>query len=128
MNHSLPVQNYFQNEINNKVENNDPHGVIKEILYELKKNLTTLAYCLEDNKNSPEIKSKCFSKSLTAIYILQSSLDFKLGGEIAQNLFDLYEFCRTTIIKSFSKKDFEAIYKVIEIISDILDGWSSIKK
>ena len=128
MNHSLPVQNYFQNEINNKVENNDPHGVIKEILYELKKNLTTLAYCLEDNKNSSEIKSKCFSKSLTAIYILQSSLDFKLGGEIAQNLFDLYEFCRTTVIKSFSKKDFEAIYKVIEIISDILDGWSSIKK
>ena len=127
MNHSLPIQNYLQNDINEKVENNNPHGVIKEILIELKKNLSTLAYCLKDKDHMPEAKSKCFSKSLTAIYILQSSLDFKLGGEIAQNLFELYDFCKTTIIKSFSKNDFEAIFKVIDIISEILDGWKSIK-
>jgi len=90
--------------------------------------METLAYSIDNEPVISSIKSNSFSKSLTAIYILQSSLDFKLGGEIAQNLFDLYEFCRTTVIKSFSKKDFEAIYKVIEIISDILDGWSSIKK
>tara|TARA_X000000950_G_C13529937_1_gene503179 strand:- start:194 stop:577 length:384 start_codon:yes stop_codon:yes gene_type:complete len=127
MNHSLPIQSYLQNDINQKVENNNPHGVIEQILIELKKNLSTLAYCLKDKGHMPEAKSKCFSKSLTAIYILQSSLDFKSGGDIAQNLFELYDFCKTTIIKSFSKNDFEAIFKVIDIISEILDGWKSIK-
>ena len=40
------------------------------------------------------IKSKSFSKSLTAIYILQSSLDFENGGEIANNLYSIYQFCK----------------------------------
>ena len=127
MNHSLPIKSYIENDINDKVENNNSHGVIQQILLELKKNLSTLAYCLKDENHMPEAKSKSFSQSLTAIYILQSSLDFKLGGEIAQNLFELYDFCKSTIIKSFPKKDFEAIFKVIDIISEILDGWKSIK-
>ena len=58
---------------------------------------------LENNDTISRVKSDSFSKSLTAIYILQSSLDFNQGGEIAENLNKIYEFCRTTIIKSFSK-------------------------
>ena len=74
-----------------------------------------------------EVKSKSFSKSLTAIYILQSSLDMKLGGEIAENLYNLYEYCRTTIIKAFRNKDFLSVQSLVPILSEILDGWKGIK-
>ena len=127
MNYSLPIQNYLQNELNEKVENNNPHGVIQQILIELKKNLSTLAYCLKDKDHMPEAKSKCFSKSLTAIYILQSSLNFDEGEEIAQNLYRIYEFCKEGIMKGFMKRDSKIIYEAIPPIEEILDGWKQIK-
>ena len=127
MNFSFPIQNYLDNDIATKVQNDNPHKIIEEILSDLKKNLTLLAHCLEHEDSVSKAKSDSFSKSLTAIYILQSSLDFKQGGEIAENLNKIYEFCRTTIIKSFSKKDFEAIKKLEPLINEILEGWKDIK-
>ena len=38
------------------------------------------------------------SRALTIIYALQSSLDFEQGGEIAENLFRLYEYARQQVI------------------------------
>ena len=85
MNHSFPIKSYLNDEVNNKVEDDNPHSIVLNILIELKNNIST-AYCLEHDGTVSEVKSKSFSKSLTAIYILQSSLDMKLGGEIAENL------------------------------------------
>ena len=127
MNFSFQMQNYLDNDIASKVENDNPHKIIEEILKDLKNNLSLLAHCLENNDTISRAKSDSFSKSLTAIYILQSSLDFNQGGEIAENLNKIYEFCRTTIIKSFSKKDFEAIKKLEPLINEILEGWKDIK-
>ena len=127
MNFSFQMQNYLDNDIASKVENDNPHKIVEEILKDLKNNLSLLAHCLQNNDTISRAKSDSFSKSLTAIYILQSSLDFNQGGEIAENLNKIYEFCRTTIIKSFSKKDFEAIKKLEPLINEILEGWKDIK-
>ena len=127
MNYSLPAKNYIENDINSKTFNDNPHKIIFDVLNELKHNLILLSYCLENKNSKDNVKSKSFSKSLKAIYILQSSLNMKAGGEIAENLFKLYDFCRTTIIKSFTRQEHEEIKKLIPIISEILDGWDSIK-
>ena len=51
----------------------------------------------------------------------------KLGGEIAENLYNLYEYCRTTIIKAFRNKDFLSVQSLVPILNEILDGWKGIK-
>ena len=53
-----------------------------------------------DEKNARH-KSKNLSKSLSIIYGLQTSLDFDKALEIANNLFQLYEYCRHEIIRGF---------------------------
>ena len=67
------------------------------------------------------------SKSLTAIYILQSSLNFEEGEEIATNLYNIYEFCKNRIMKGFTKRDSKLVYDAIPPIEEILDGWKKIK-
>lgn len=124
----LPMKNYVENEINNKINNENPHKIILEILIDLKKNLKILSSCFENKESVSEAKSKSFSKSLTAIYILQSSLDFEKGGEIAVNLNQLYESCRINIIKSFTQKNPDLIKKIIKIVDEILSAWNSINK
>ena len=71
-------------------------------------------------------KSKNLSKSLSIIYGLQTSLDFDKALEIANNLFQLYEYCRQEIIKGFSQKIEDGIIKSIDIINQIMEGWEEI--
>jgi flagellar protein FliS len=127
MNYSASMKQYVDNDIAGKTANLDPHKIITEVLKELKKNMETLAYSIDNEPTVSSIKSKSFSKSITAIYILQSSLDFEKGGEIATNLYNLYEFCKSGIMKGFTKRDSQLIYDAIPPIDEILDGWKQIK-
>ena len=126
MNYSASMKQYVNDDIAAKTSNLDPHKIIKEVLTELKKNMETLAYSIDNEPIVSSIKSKSFSKCLTAIYILQSSLDFENGGDIADNLYNIYEFCKGGIMKGFTKRDSKFIYESIPPIDEILDGWKQI--
>jgi len=126
MNYSHSRRQYVEADIQAKVTNTSPHKIIEQILIELKRHMETLAYSIDNEPTVSSIKSNAFSKSLTAIYILQSSLDFENGGEIAENLFNLYEFCKSGIMKGFTTKNSKLIYDAIPPIEEILDGWKQI--
>ena len=127
MNYSASMRQYLNDEIAAKTNSLDPHKIIEEVLKDLRKNMETLAYSLDNEPVISSIKSQCFSKSLTAIYILQSSLNFDEGEEIAENLYRIYEFCKDGIMKGFTKRDSKLVYDAIPPIDEILDGWKQIK-
>ncbi len=127
MNYNLSMKQYLKDEIAAKTNNLNPHKIIEEVLKDLKKNMETLAYSIDNEPVISSIKSQSFSKSLTAIYILQSSLNFEVGKEIAENLYRIYEFCKGSVMKGFTNQDSKLIYDAIPPIDEILDGWKQIK-
>ena len=127
MNYNASVKQYINDDISNKTTNLDPHRIIQIVLKDLKKNMETLAYSIDNEPVISSIKSNSFSKSLTAIYILQSSLNFDEGGEIAENLYRIYEFAKDGIMKGFTKQNSKLVYDSIPPIDEILDGWKQIK-
>ena len=127
MNYSASMKQYINDDISAKTSSLNPHKIIEEVLKDLKKNMETLAYSLDNEPVVSSIKSNSFSKSLTAIYILQSSLNFDDGKEIAENLYNIYEFCKNGIMKGFTKRDSKLVYDAIPPIDEILDGWKQIK-
>ena len=80
-----------------------------------------------NKKKEAMIRSKHASKSLTIIYSLQVSLDFEKAPKIAQNLFQVYEYCRVQIINILLNKVEKGLKKAIEALEDILDAWKSLK-
>ena len=128
MNYNASIKQYINDDITAKTTSLNPHKIIEEVLKDLKKNMETLAYSIDHEPVISSIKSNSFSKSLTAIYILQSSLNFEEGGEIAENLYRIYEFAKEGIMKGFTKRDSKVIYDAIPPIEEILDGWKQIKK
>ena len=46
-------------------------------------------------------KSSSFSRALTIIYSLQSSIDFEKDLGVAKSLFQIYEFTRVSLIEEF---------------------------
>ena len=127
MNYNASMKQYINDDITAKTSSLDPHKIIEEVLKDLKKNMETLAYSIDNEPVVSSIKSNSFSKSLTAIYILQSSLNFEDGEEIAENLYNIYEFCKDGIMKGFTKRDSKLVYDAIPPIDEILDGWKQIK-
>ena len=127
MNYNASMKQYVNNDISAKTTNLNSHKIIEEILKELRKNMETLAFSIDNEPIISSIKSKSFSKCLTSIYILQSSLDFENGGDIADNLYDLYEFCKAGVMKGFTQKNSKLIYDAIPPIDEILDAWKQIR-
>ena len=126
MNFNASMKQYINEDISAKTSSLNPHKIILEVLKDLKKNMETLAYSIDNEPVVSSIKSNSFSKSLTAIYILQSSLNFEEGNEIAVNLYNLYEFAKDGIMKGFTKRDSKLVYDAIPPIEEILDGWKQI--
>jgi flagellar protein FliS len=112
---------------NNAIENpriDDAHGAITVCLETLLHNLKILS---EKPVTGSEVFNKVSSKCLTAIYILQSSLDFEKGASIAENLFKLYEYVKYQVI-ALSKKDDEAnLENAVMIIAEISETWKAIR-
>ena len=127
MNYNASMKQYLNDDIASKTSSLNPHKIIEEVLKDLKKNMENLAYSLDNEPVISSIKSQSFSKSLTAIYILQSSLNFEKGNEIAENLYKIYEFCKDAVMKGFTKRDSKLIYDAIPPIDEILEGWKQIK-
>ena len=127
MNYNASMKQYIDDDITGKTSNLNSHKIIEEVLKDLKKNMETLAYSIDNEPVISSIKSNSFSKSLTAVYILQSSLNFDEGREIAENLYRIYEFAKDGIMKGFTKRNSKFVYDAIPPIDEILDGWKQIK-
>ena len=103
--------------------------IISGILKELERSMMIVAESIEKTKewkpeeNDLAIKNKHFTKSLTAIYALQTSLNFDRESNIAINLFQIYEYCRQQLIKGYSKKVVEGIIKAAKAIKNILQSF-----
>ena len=105
---------------------NSMHKIVLDIQEERKRNLDKFLVDKAFEEKYARNKSKNLSKSLSIIYGLQTSLDFDKALEIANNFFQLYEYCRHEIIKGFSKKIEDGIVKAIDVVKQIMEGWEEI--
>tara|TARA_B100001063_G_C16610900_1_gene475687 strand:- start:144 stop:536 length:393 start_codon:yes stop_codon:yes gene_type:complete len=127
MNYYAMMDQYKNVDANSKLEKADNHEYIKLIFDDLLKNLESLSYSISNEPIKSCIKSKSFSQSLVALMILQKSLDFENGEPIASNLFNIYEYCRKSVIKNYRNKETKDIDQSIECLKDIQDAWKKIK-
>ena len=122
MNISLARQHYTMAKKNN-VSNADQNAfAIKLAMEQLIRAMNGLVSSV-----SIEDKEQDFEIALTRIYLLQKCLDFNAGGELAKNLFRVYEHVRQAIIKtSTGDADTKNLENAITYITLIYDGWSEI--
>ena len=128
MNFHAMMKEYKTVDVQSKVEKENPHEFIKIVLNELLTNMKTLSIALKEGPKVSSVKSRAFSQSLASIMVLQSSLDFENGQPIAVNLNDLYNYCRTEIIKSYKEQTTEGLESSISVITDIFEAWVEMGK
>ena len=129
MNYSNITQAYQNAERQALEETNDPHLIIMTMLDALVKSMQIFVDNIDlKNGGNAEMKSKHFSRAISIIYALQSSLDFEKGGDIASNLFQLYEYSRVKLIEDLGKGVSNGSPQAIQAIAGIRDAWEEMGK
>ena len=118
-----------------------PHEVVKFLMESLLTAMKNIKTCNIKNyskhqRNDDQFKvsknefakfqSKNISKALTIIYSLQTSLDFEKTGDLANKLFQIYEYCRIQIINCLNKNNEIGLSKAINALEEIFSGWIEI--
>ena len=123
MNSALARNEYTNaksNALNTKSENFD---AVSLALRHLLESMSALK-----DAQSPDEREPLFEKSLTSIYFLQKCLDFEAGGDLAKNLFRVYEFSRQAVLDFvLREKGSENMDQSIEYVTLIVDGWNGIE-
>tara|TARA_A100001011_G_C13752466_1_gene611818 strand:+ start:181 stop:579 length:399 start_codon:yes stop_codon:yes gene_type:complete len=104
----------------------DANSVLLVVMEELVKSIEMFQINIDNKHGNNEKKSRGFSKALSIIYTLQTSLDLEKGGPIAGDLFRLYEFARVHIIKDMRTGLINRSAEALLSLKEIYNTWLAV--
>jgi flagellar protein FliS len=114
---------YTQTNIESIVHEATPHKLI-EMLFKGAKDALSQAVGAIERKDF-EAKSKKISKAAEIILNLRTYLDKEKGGEVADNLNELYTYMAKVLIDANRTNDTEKLREVSALLDTVADGWTS---
>jgi len=124
MNASVAMQQYRQNHIQGGVETASPHRLVQMLMEgALEKILTAKMYM--ENKDIAK-KGETISWAISIIDGLRSCLNTQDGGDIAQELFALYNYMEARLLEANIKNDQAMLDEVGLLLNQVKSGWDNI--
>ena len=77
-------------------------------------------------KENYELRSKQNTRSITIINGMRECLDMKAGGELADNLYSLYQYMAQELFRANFKNDTETIKNIQTMLIDVRGSWEKI--
>lgn len=114
---------YTQTNIESIVHEATPHKLI-EMLFKGAKDALAQAMGAIERKDF-EGKSKKISKATEIILNLQTYLDQEKGGEIAENLNELYTYMAKALIDANRTNDLDKLREISGLLDTVSEGWTS---
>jgi flagellar protein FliS len=101
-----------------------PYQLVAMLFQQLLDNIATAKGAIQQKDTAR--KGELISKSISIIAVLEGSLDFEKGGDISNNLADLYNFCSRKLVEANTNNDDALLDEIIKILLPIKAGWDSI--
>mgnify|MGYP000732911719 CR=1 FL=1 len=71
-------------------------------------------------------KSNALSRAGRIVVGLQGALDFERGGELANNLNELYGYMTRRMLHANANNDVETLHEVTSLVRDISEAWRTL--
>ena len=97
-----------------------PHGRIKIVFDVIETNIDKML------KKHPKTDFIAYGKVLQGLMVLSGSLDLEKGGQLADELNELYAYCEKSVKQYLEIKEVTKLQEVKSIISGIADSWAKI--
>jgi flagellar protein FliS len=101
-----------------------PHALVLMLLDGATERMVTARGCIEHGETVR--KAKLLHSCVTIIAELRGSLNLAEGGELAQNLSDLYAYMMRQLLQANLSSDPTLVTEVLGLLGDIRSGWVAI--
>ena len=118
------AESYGSVQVSTGVATADNVQLIQMLFDGLLESLATASGHIQNN--AIEEKSKALARAGRIVVGLQGALDFERGGELAQNLNELYVYVTRRLFHVNAYNDLAALEEVQSLIKDIADAWKSL--
>lgn len=118
------INAYRKGSLKQDIANADPH---KLTLMLMQGALDRLAYAKGAMERKEFAAKSEFLSRVTAILMnLRDTLDLDVGGEMAENMFSLYEYMIERTGEAHVRNDLQILDEVISLLTPIRDAWVQI--
>lgn len=118
------INAYKKGNLKQDIQTADPHRLTLMLMQGALDRLAYAKGAME--RKEYEVKADHLSRVTAIILNLRDTLDLKVGGEIAENLYSLYSFMIDQITTAHTSNNTGLIDEVIGLLSPIRDAWLQI--
>jgi flagellar protein FliS len=118
------LQQYKKVNVHSMVEGASPHRLIQMLMEGALEKMYIARGLMEEGRLGP--KAEHITWAISIIDGLRISLDTDVGGEIAQNLEDLYDYMVRRLVEANLKNDAAIIDEVSDLLKQIKEAWDAI--
>lgn len=118
------LDQYSRNAVQTGVESASPHRLIQMLMEGALGKIAAAKGNME--RGNIQAKGDQIGSAIAILDGLKSSLDKERGGEIAQNLEDLYVYMERRLIEAHSHNDTAILDEVSDLLRQIKEAWDAI--
>jgi len=118
------IGEYSQVGVSSGVEQASPHRLIQMLMDGAIEKVAMAKGFME--RNEIALKGSHISWAISIIEGLRASLDKSTGGEIADNLDDLYDYMIRRLIRSNAENDADMLDEVMSLLRSVKGAWDEI--
>ncbi|AEI37480.1 MAG: flagellar protein FliS [Zymomonas mobilis subsp. pomaceae] len=121
---SRAAARYRDVDLDSKVMNATPHGLISLLYEELIREFNVYRSALEQQDRERRYTAQ--QKIFNIIGNLESSLNFEKGGDVARSLFHSYAYIRQRFAQTLRTLDPEPLTEARKAVAELLSAWNEI--
>lgn len=118
------IDEYRSIKVNNDILNADPHQITQLLMQGALDRIASARVAMERKDHAH--KGIQLTKAMDIVNELRTSLDKDAGGELAEQLEQLYNFMERNLINANMNNDARALDEVTEVLQSIKSGWDQI--
>ncbi len=103
----------------------DPHSLISMLFNGLQERIAIARGALQRKDHAS--KGRAVSQSIEILSYLQSCLNLEQGGEIAENLNNLYGYMNNQLFMAGANNDDALFEEVKSLLTEVQSGWDGIR-
>ncbi|HFF3631195.1 flagellar export chaperone FliS [Legionella sp. PATHC032] len=111
-------------ELQTRIETASPHELIDLLLQGARSHIATAQGNIQ--RNQIKEKGEHIGKAISIIEGLKMSLNHDKGGEIAENLLQLYDYIQQILLKANLKNDEDLLAQSNILLAEVHQAWQAI--
>ena len=115
---------YQRNQVTTGVAGADPHQLIQLLLDGATERMALARGCIE--RGDPAGKGERISRTIASVEALRASLNFDVGGGLADRLDSLYDYVIRRLLDANLHADVAALDEASELMEEIRSAWVAI--